>query len=68
MSAEHEVPPEKEVFISVKEACRRLSVSRTTFYRWVRKGYIKTARVDHRRLVGVLALRQFAARVEKGAV
>lgn len=59
------VPADKELFVSVEQACERLSISRMTFYRLIRSDKVKTAKVGRRRLVSVTELNRFVVRMER---
>jgi excisionase family DNA binding protein len=65
MNIEATLPADKELLVSVEQACERLSISRMTFYRLIRSDKVKTAKIGRRRLVSVTELSRFVARMER---
>ena len=50
----------EEVLVTVPEAARRLALSRSTLYRLIRQGQLRTIRVGRARRVPVTELVRFA--------
>lgn len=48
--------------LTVKEFCKRYSLSRSTLYELIRKGEIRTARIGGRRLIPVVEAEALLAR------
>jgi excisionase family DNA binding protein len=59
------VPAEKELLVSVEQACERLGISRMTFYRLLRRDELRTAKIGRRRMVSPTELNRFVARMER---
>jgi excisionase family DNA binding protein len=57
----------KELLVSVPQACERLSISRMTLYRLLRRDQIKTVKIGRRRLVSATELNRFVARMERAS-
>lgn len=61
------IPADKELLISVEQACERLGISRMTFYRLLRNDELKTAKIGRRRMVSPTELNRFVTRMERAA-
>jgi excisionase family DNA binding protein len=48
-------------FVSIKDACAALGISRATFYRLADAGTLETVKLGRRRLVSVAGLDRFEA-------
>jgi excisionase family DNA binding protein len=55
------------LFVSVEEAARRLGLGRTTIFKLIASGGLKTAKVRRRRLVSTAELDRFVHRMEREA-
>ena len=49
------------IFLSIPDAARRLSVSRSTLYEILKEGAIRSVKVGHLRLVDAASLSEWAA-------
>lgn len=54
------------IFVSVKEAARLLSVSRSRVYELMDQGLIDSTRIGQRRVIPLTSLHDFAAKLQEG--
>lgn len=54
-----EVPSDKELYVSVEQACKRLCISRVTLYRIFRTGKLASTKIGGRRVISRGALDRF---------
>lgn len=54
-----DVPSEKEIYVSIEQACKRLSLSRVTLYRIFRTGKLASTKIGGRRVISRAALDRF---------
>lgn len=59
-------PPTTPIFVSPKEAARLLSVSRSRIYELMDAGLIESTRIGQRRVIPVVSLHDFAAKLQEG--
>lgn len=56
-----------QTMLSVREACRRLQVSKWTLYRLMRAGKLASVKIGSRRLISPRAMAEFIRQLEEEA-
>lgn len=63
-----EVPTQRPLLHQVPDACRLLSVGRSTLYELIASGKLLSVTIGRRRLIAASEVERFAADLTKGAV
>ena len=62
-----ETNADDQVMLNVREACRRLQVSKFTLYRLMQSGRLGSVKIGRRRLISQRALNEFIRQLEEEA-
>lgn len=59
-------PPETPLALSVKDFCRRMSISPSTFWKYARSGEIRVARIGGRTIVPATEIKRLLGETGEG--